>query len=58
MTEDLSKKKPQDASKIDVHEPWELLYWCKKLGVSEVRLKAAVKAVGVSVAAVKKHLSK
>jgi hypothetical protein len=58
MTDDLSKKKPQDASKINLNESWEVAYWCKEFGVTEAELRAAVKAVGVSVAAVRKYLGK
>jgi hypothetical protein len=56
MSDDLTKRRPQDASKINVHEAWELEYWCKALGVSPARLKEAVAKVGTSVVAVKKHL--
>jgi len=58
MADDLSKKRPQDASKINVHEAWELEYWCKHFGVTAQQLKDAVKAVGTSVSAVKKYLGK
>jgi hypothetical protein len=58
MPDDLTKRGPQDASKINVHEAWELEYWCKELGVSPEQLKDAVKAVGTAVTAVKKHLGK
>jgi len=58
MADDLSKRRPQDSSKINVHEAWELEYWCKHLGVTAQQLKDAVKAVGTSVDAVKKHLGK
>ena len=58
MSDDLSKKQPQDASKINVHETWELEYWTKKLGVTAAKLKATVDAVGTSVSAVEQHLKK
>lgn len=58
MSDDLSKRRPQDASKINVHEDWELEYWSKELGVSRDRLREAVKAVGTSVAAVRRYLGK
>lgn len=53
-----NKKIPQDASKISLTEPYEVSYWCTKFGCTESELKAAVKAVGHSVAAVKKYLGK
>lgn len=58
MSDDLSKKRPQDATKVNVNESWELEYWSKKFGVTKDQLKNAVKAVGVSAAAVKKYLGK
>lgn len=58
MSDDLSKRRPQDASKVNVHEDWEVRYWCKEFGCTEAQLKDAVKAVGVSAAAVKRYLGK
>lgn len=58
MSDDLSKKRPQDATKVNVNESWELNYWSEKFGVTKDQLKNAVKAVGTSAAAVKKHLGK
>jgi hypothetical protein len=56
MSDNLNKRGPQDASRINVNEDWELKHWTKKLGVSEEELKAAVKQVGVTVDAVSAHL--
>ncbi|WP_445430696.1 DUF3606 domain-containing protein [Chryseobacterium indoltheticum] len=58
MSDDLSKRRPQDANKVNVNESWELDYWSKKFGVTKEKLKEAVKAVGTSAAAVQKHLGK
>ena len=58
MSDDLSKRRPQDASKISLTEKWEVEYWCKKFGCTEAQLRAAVKAVGNGAAAVQKHLGK
>jgi hypothetical protein len=58
MSDDLTKKRPQDASKVNVHEAWELKYWCGKFGVTEQKLKDAVRAVGTQSAAVARHLGK
>jgi len=58
MPDDLSKRRPQDASKVNVNEAWEVKWWCSQFNCAEAQLKAAVKAVGVSAAAVKKHLGK
>lgn len=58
MSDDLNKRRPQDASKVNVHEDWEVRYWCREFGCTEAQLKAAVKAVGVSAAAVRRHFGK
>ncbi|WP_088189030.1 DUF3606 domain-containing protein [Desulfosporosinus sp. FKA] len=58
MPDDKTKKRPQDSSRINIHEPYEVNYWCDTFGCTEVQLKAAVKAVGDSAAEVKKYLGK
>ncbi len=58
MSDDLTNRGPQDRARINVTEDHELRYWTKELGVSEERLKAAVKTVGVSVESVREHLRK
>ena len=56
MADDKTKTRPQDSSRINVNEPYELQYWTEKLGVSEQRLRDAVQSVGVSVEKVRHHL--
>ncbi|MBT2746831.1 MULTISPECIES: DUF3606 domain-containing protein [unclassified Lysobacter] len=56
MSDDLTKRQPQDKSKISLTEDWEVRYWTKAFGVTEAQLRAAVKAVGHGSATVKKHL--
>lgn len=58
MSDDLSKRRPQDATKVNVNETWELEQWSKKFGVTKEKLKEAVKAAGTSAAAVQKYLEK
>ena len=58
MSDDLTKKRPADASKVNIHESWELEYWSKHFGVTKERLIQAVKAVGVSADAVRRYLGK
>jgi hypothetical protein len=58
MADDLNERGPQDRSRINVNEAWELQYWSRKFGVSEEQLKTAVKAAGPSVEAVSRHLGK
>ncbi|MEN5158602.1 MULTISPECIES: DUF3606 domain-containing protein [Achromobacter] len=58
MSDDLSKRGPQDRSRINVNEPHELRYWTQALGVTEAQLREAVKTVGPSATAVREHLGK
>jgi hypothetical protein len=58
MADDLENRGAGDRTRINVNEAHELAYWTKALGVSADELKAAVKAVGVMTADVRKHLGK
>ena len=58
MTDDTAKKRPQDSSRINVHEDYEVRYWTKELAVTSDKLKEAVKKVGPMVADVRKELGK
>ena len=55
--DDLKNKGPQDRSKINMHEEYEVKYWTKELGVSKEKLQKAVDKVGNSAAAVRKELA-
>ncbi|EKT4084550.1 DUF3606 domain-containing protein [Stenotrophomonas maltophilia] len=57
MSDDKNTGSP-DRDRINVNEDYELQYWTKALGVSADELRAAVKAVGPTAAAVRKHLGK
>lgn len=56
MSDDLKKKRPQDASKVNIHEPYEVEYWTNKFGCSKPALENTVHAVGTGAHAVEKHL--
>lgn len=58
MADNLQDHGPQDRSRINVNERWELQYWTKHFGVSEEQLRAVVETAGPSVEAVSKHLGK
>ncbi len=58
MPDDKTKRRPQDSSKINIHEDYELNWWSDKFGVSKAKIIEAVKAVGVSASAVAKYLGK
>jgi Protein of unknown function (DUF3606) len=55
MRDDPRKKGKQDRSRINTSEDYEIRYWSKKFGVSPEKLKAAVKKVGNSAAAVQRN---
>lgn len=58
MADNLDKRGPQDASRVNVGEEWEVAYWTRKFGVTADELKEAVKQVGTSADAVGKHFNK
>lgn len=58
LSDNTTKRRPLDSSRINVHQDYELNWWTHELGVSKQTLINAVNAVGTSAAAVKKHLGK
>lgn len=58
MSDDRKNTGSPDRDRINVNEDYELQYWTKALGVSADELRAAVKAVGPTAAAVREHLGK
>ena len=58
MSDDLTKRGPQDRARVNVNETHEVKYWCGKFGCTEAQLRAAVKAVGVMAVDVVRHLKK
>ena len=58
MADNLEDRGPQDRSRINVNERWELEYWTRHFGVNEEQLRTAVNSAGTSVEAVGKHLGK
>ncbi|HKP56888.1 MAG TPA: DUF3606 domain-containing protein [Polyangiales bacterium] len=46
MTDDKSGRVPADASRIDIHEDYEVEYWTRQLRVTPDQLKEAVTRVG------------
>ena len=53
MVDDLKRKRPEDPTKINVNQDWELDYWSKELKISKDKLKKIVDRVGPSVKKVK-----
>ena len=58
MSDDKSKTRPQDASRVNIHEPYEVEYWCSKFGCTEQELVDAVQKVGVMADDVEKELKR
>lgn len=56
MSDDTTKRGPQDRVRINMNEAYEVRYWTQRLGISEERLATAVNEVGSSVAMVEKYL--
>jgi hypothetical protein len=46
MSDDKNKKGPQDSSRVNVNEDYEVQYWTSKFNCSKEELKRAVDAVG------------
>ena len=58
MADNLQKAGPQDRSRINIHEEWEVRYWTEALGVTREQLEKAVSEAGVMADAVREHLKK
>ena len=58
MSDDKSKTGPQDASRVNIHERYEVEYWSKRFGITPERLKEAVEKAGTSVSAVEAELKR
>jgi hypothetical protein len=58
MADDKNNTGSPDRDRINVNQDHELKYWTKTLGVTAEELRAAVKAVGPTSSAVRKHFGK
>lgn len=56
MADDKNNRGPQDRSRINFSEDYEVRYWTDKLGVSKAQLEEAVREVGSSADAVEAEL--
>ncbi|AFR67591.1 hypothetical protein Pcar_3418 [Syntrophotalea carbinolica DSM 2380] len=56
MPDDLTKKRPLDSSRINIHEPYEVKYWSQKFGIMPSRLKELVAKYGTSAAVIAKMI--
>jgi hypothetical protein len=56
MADDKTNRGPQDRSRINLSEDYEVRYWTDKFGVSKAQLEEAVREVGSSADAVEAEL--
>ncbi|MCP3946158.1 DUF3606 domain-containing protein [Herbaspirillum sp.] len=56
MSDDLKRHGPEDPTKVNINQEWELSYWSNKFGISKEKLKEAVEAVGPMVSKIKNWL--
>ena len=54
MADDKSNRGPADRARINIHEPYELEYWSKELGVKPGRLRELVGKHGVMAADIRR----
>ena len=58
MADDPTKKRPQDSSRVNVNEKYELQYWADRFGVTPDRVRQAVEKVGTSAEAVEREITR
>ena len=56
MADDQTRRGPQDATRINIHEEYEVQYWTQRFSVTRERLEEAVRQVGVSAKKVESYL--
>jgi hypothetical protein len=56
MPDNPAKRAPEDQSRINLSEPYEVQFWTDKFNVSKERLSEAVRKVGNSASAVEREL--
>jgi len=58
MSDDRTQRAPQDSSRINLNEDYEIRYWTQALGVSEEQLRQLVRQHGNSASKVREALGK
>ena len=56
MNETIRRRAPADRGRINIDDPWELRWWCTRLGCSDLGLKEAVRTVGNTATKVAQYL--
>ncbi len=58
MADSFSRRHPQDSSRINIYEDWELRYWSDRWNIPRHQVVDAVRRVGVQVKDVARVLGK
>jgi hypothetical protein len=58
MADDLKNRGAQDRTRINIHEPYEVEYWTRELGVTRSELERFVTEHGVSADKVREAITK
>jgi len=58
MSDDKANSGPQDASRVNLGEDYEVDYWTAKFGVTKEQLRTAVEKVGVRADAVAGYVTR
>ena len=56
MPENSDERGPANPSRVNIHDSWEVEYWCKELACTEFQLRRAVNAVGSWIEYVRAYL--
>ena len=55
MPDDKTKRKPQDSSRVNINEDYEVAYWTNYFHCTAAELKKAVQKVGTYVSDIAKY---
>lgn len=58
MSDNTNIRQPEDPTKVNINQQWEIDYWCKKWSITKERLLKIVKKVGPMVVDIKKELGR
>ena len=56
MVDDPKIRGPQDRSRVNIEQDYEVQYWTQEFGVTEEQLRAAVRRMGPSADKLREHL--
>ncbi len=52
-----SLARPDDEQEIDIRNSWQVLLWCRTLGITKSQLEEAINAVGTDADAITRYIS-